>query len=102
MRSDIQPLKLKDPVAGKQVPVTTRGGRVNALPRPKKLKTPKITGFNPQPGNTSMDTSRAANPADEGVVEAAEGLGKQADPYYAQKFLQGRRLRYDTATQTYR
>lgn len=85
---------------------TFRGSPGFSSPKLKapKLKAMKQTGFNPQPGGTSMFGNRAMkSPEDYETAEGVAGLGRVASPYFAQQFAQkGRALKYDTATNTFR
>ena len=54
------------------------------------------------PAGDSMFLNRAGYPGQQNVQEAVEGIGKVANAQVATQFQKGRRLRYDSATQTYR
>lgn len=94
---------MQDPVAPKPqaLKAPASPGKLK-LSKPPAMKKPK--NFNPQPGGTSMFGSRAMkSPEDYETGQAVQGLGKSVSPYYAQQFAKnGRQLRYDTATNTYR
>lgn len=71
--------------------------RVNAFKAPKLLK-PKT-----QPAVSMFGNRAIKSPEDYETGEAVQGLGRSVSPYYAQQYAQqGRQLKYDTATNTYR